>query len=129
MISNATIQAAFNDLLIAANLGYPVSWPGLSFTPPDSGVWFEAKFLPNRGVDDRLSNQGHVSPQGIYQITVFSRPQSEIKLREAVEIVAAAFPAGTAVTGSVRTTKRPFSGVMQSDGDRVSVALSIEYGE
>jgi len=127
--TNSTIQTALNDILVAADLGYDISWPGLPFTPPDSGEWLEVTFLPNRGVDDRLANDGHVSPQGIYQIAVVSRPQPEIPLRQAVESVAAAFPKGTPVAGNVRVAYPPYSGSVRVEGDRMRVVLTIEYSE
>ena len=127
--TNSTIQSALNDILIAASLGYPISWPGLDFTPPASGAWLEVTFLPNRGVDDRLANDGHVSPQGIYQVTAVSRPESELQLRSVAEEVQAAFPVGTNITGNVRITRYPYTGTLQSMDDRMSIAVTIEYSE
>jgi hypothetical protein len=127
--SNSTIQTALNDILIAASLGYDIAWPGLPFTPPTSGAWLEVTFLPNRGVDDRLANDGHVSPQGIYQIVCVSRPQSELKLRSVAEQVMAAFPKGTPISGNVRVGSHPYTGTLRSDADRMSIAVTIEYSE
>lgn len=127
--SNSTIQTALNDILIAAALPYTRSYPGLSFTPPDTGEWLEVTFLPNRGVDDRLANDGHVSPQGIYQIVCVSRPQSELQLRAVAEQVMAAFPKGTPISGNVRVGSHPYTGTLRSDADRMSIAVTIEYSE
>lgn len=127
--SNSTIQTALNDILIAAALPYPRSYPGLSFTPPDTGEWLEVTFLPNRGVDDRLANDGHVSPQGIYQIVCVSRPQSELQLRTVAEQVMAAFPKGAPISGNVRVGSHPYTGTLRVEGDRMSIAVTIEYSE
>jgi hypothetical protein len=127
--SNSTIQTALNDILIAASLGYDIAWLGLPFTPPTSGAWLEVTFLPNRGVDDRLANDGHVSPQGIYQIVCVSRPQSELKLRAVAEQVMAAFPKGTPISGNVRVGSHPYTGTLRSEADRMSIAVTIEYSE
>ena len=127
--SNSTIQTALNDILIAAGLSYPISWPGINFTPPTSGAWLEVTFLPNRGVDDRLANDGHVSPQGIYQIVCVSRPQSELQLRTVAEQVMAAFPKGTPISGNVRVGRHPYTGTLQTEDDRMSIAVTIEYSE
>jgi hypothetical protein len=157
--SNSTIQTALNDILIAASLGYDIAWPGLPFTPPDTGEWLEVTFLPNRGVDDRLANDGHVSPQGIYQIVCVSRPQSELKLRAVAEQVMAAFPKGKEILFSseignegatleldfvnqfyflepvftfrshVRVGSHPYTGTLRSEADRMSIAVTIEYSE
>ena len=118
MTTNSAIQKACNDILIAANLGYPISWPGINFTPPTSGYWLVVTHLPNRGVDDRLANDSHVSPQGIYQVTVNSRPTSEINLREVAEQVQQVFRKGTAVV---------FTDEIANDGATLELDFATEY--
>lgn len=129
MTTNSAIQKACNDILIAAALGYPIAWPGISFTPPTSGYWLVVTHLPNRGVDDRLANDSHVSPQGIYQVTVNSRPTSEINLREVAESVMAVFPKGTPIIPPLRVTDPPYDrGVMYLE-DRMELVVTVEYSE
>ena len=127
--TNSTIQTALNDILIAASLGYPIAWPGIDFTRPDSGEWLEVTFLPNRGVDDRLANDSEVSPQGIYQVVVASRPQSEIRLRVVAQTVQAVFTKGTRIADNVRVTRHPYTGTLQAESSRMSIAVTVEYGE
>lgn len=129
MTTNSTIQNALDGILIAASLGYPIAWPGQDFTPPASGYWLEVTYLPNRGVDDRLANDGHVSPQGIYQVSVVSRPVPELQLRAVAETVQSAFSPGTSITGNVRVTRAPYTTSMQSEQDRVRLSITIEYSE
>lgn len=129
MTTNSAIQKAFNDILIAADLGYPIAWPGINFTPPTSGYWLVVSHLPNRGIDDRIANDGHVSPQGIYQVTVNSRPTSEINLREVAESVMAVFPKGTVIDSPIRVTRHPYTTSVQYVDDRMELAVTVEYSE
>ena len=129
MTTNSQIQSALNGILSAASLGYPISWPGINFAPPESSYWLEVMHLPNRGVDDQLANDGHVSPQGIYQVMVVGRPGSEIALRQAAESVQAAFPKGTNVVDAVRVTRHPYTTNVQYESDRMELAVTIEYSE
>jgi len=129
MTANSAIETALNQILEAAALGYPVAWPGIDFTPPANGEWLEVIYLPNQGVDDRLADDGYVSPQGIYQVTVASRPQSEIKLREAAEAVQAVFPKGTRISGNIRVGSHPYTSSARIEDDRMRLPVTVEYSE
>lgn len=129
MTANSAIETALNEILEAAVLGLPISWPGLDFTPPTSGNWLEVNFLPNRGVDDRLANDGYVSPQGIYQVAAVSRPQSELRLRAVAEQVQAAFPKGTRISGNIRVGSHPYTTSVLIEADRMRLPVTIEYSE
>lgn len=129
MTTNTAILTALNDILVNAALSYPIGWPGINFTPPTDGEWLEVRFLPNRGIDQWIANDSDVSPQGIYQIEVFSRPQSELKLQVAIDAVSALYPKGTKLADNVRVSKPPYSSVLDIQSDRMSVSISIEYSE
>lgn len=129
MTTNSAIQASFNTILSNAALGYQISWPGLNFTPPESGYWLEVMHMPNRGVDDWLANDSIVSPQGIYQVMVVGRPGSEIALRQVAESVQAVFPKGTEIVAPIRVTRHPYTTNVQYMDDRAELAVTIEYSE
>jgi hypothetical protein len=131
MTTNTAILTALNEILANAALSYPISWPGINFnfTPPDNGEWLEVRFLPNRGIDQWIANDSDVSPQGIYQIDVYSRPQSELKFQTAIDSVSALYPKGTKLADNVRVSKPPYSSVLDIQSDRMSVSISIEYSE
>ena len=129
MTTNSEIQSAMNGILSAASLGHPISWPGINFTPPESGYWLEVMHLPNRGVDDQLANDGHVSPQGIFQVIVAGRPGSEISLREVAETVQGVFPKGTEIVAPIRATRHPYTTNVQYMDDCAELAVTIEYSE
>lgn len=128
MTTNAQIQRAFADAIIAAALGYPLSFPGVNFTPPDSGIWLEVSFLPNTGIDDRLAYDGEVVPQGIIQVMAVMRPGEGIaSLTAAAESVINAFPSGTYLSSPVRVVRKPYQGSAIQEGDRLMIPVTIEY--
>lgn len=129
MTTNSQILTALNDTLVAAALGYPISWPGIDFTPPDAEEWLEVRFLPNVAIDQWIANDSDTSPRGIYQIEVFSRPQSELKIQAIVEAVQAVFPKGTSISGNVRVSRPPYASALDIEPDRMSVAVTIKYSE
>ena len=126
--TNQQIQKALNDLLIAASLGYDIAWPGLNFTPPESGVWLEVTFLPNRGIDDGLANDSDVVPQGIYQVMAVARPGTGLfPVTNAAQSVIDSLPKGTNIAGLVRVHRHPYQGSAIKEGDRVMIPVTIEY--
>ena len=126
--TNQQIQKALNDLLISASLGYDIAWPGLNFTPPESGVWLEVTFLPNRGIDDGLANDSDVVPQGIYQVMAVTRPGNGLfPVTNAAQSVIDALPKGTNISGLVRVHRHPYQGSAIKDSDRVMIPVTIEY--
>ncbi|MCK2149534.1 DUF4128 domain-containing protein [Marinobacter alexandrii] len=142
MTANSAIKSSFDQILEAAALGYAISWPGPTGTdaagnavnpfetPTGAGaVWLEVTFMPNRGVDDRLANDGYVSPQGMYQVTVVGRPQPEIRLRVVAEQVQAAFPKGTRISGNIRVGSHPYTTSVLIEADRMRLPVTIEYSE
>lgn len=129
MATNSQILSAFYGVLHGSSLGYPISWPGYNFTPPSQGFWLEVSFLPNRGVDDRLADDGHVSPQGILQITVCGRPGDEVALREVAEEVQQVLPKGTPILPPLRVTRSPYTLSVIYAKDRMMLPVSVEYTE
>ena len=48
----------------------PVAYPNVKFTPPASGFWLQADFIPNTNRDLYLSHADPVEHRGLLQITV-----------------------------------------------------------
>ena len=126
--TNAQIQKALFDLLIAANLGYPTSWPGLDFTAPASGVWLEVSFFPNEGIDDGLGYDSTTIPQGIFQVTAATRPGDGVfPVTNAAQEVQAVFSKGTTISTPVRVQRSPYQMDPIFEGDRMMIPVTITY--
>ena len=127
-MTNSDILNAFNAILSAANLGYPIAWPGVKFTPPATGVWLEVAFFPNTGRQDGLANSAQLTPEGMYQVSCYMRPGSGIDpIEKAASAIRATFPKGRVITGSVRVTRTPYDMSLSQDGDRMAIAVTIPY--
>lgn len=125
--TNKQIQTAFNDALIAASLGYPIAFPGVDFTPPQTGVWLEVSYLPNQGIDDGVNANSSRVPRGIYQVMVFDRPGSGVyDALDAAAQVQAVFPKLSAV-GGVYVQKEPYQGSVETQSDRLAIPVTIPY--
>lgn len=129
--TNNTIYTALITILDNAALGYPVSYPGYTRTPPSTGVWLEVSFMPNRGIDDGLANNSDVAPQGIFQVMTVSRPGDGIErtggVQDAAQAVISAFPKGIKVSGLVRVNRHPYQGSTMKEDDRLMIPVTIEY--
>ena len=129
MPTNSTILTAFNSLLANAALGYPIAWQGVDFNPPGIGMWLEASFFPNEGRQSGLSNAAQLTPEGIYQVTCYSRPGvgGVVPLQAVADAVRAAFPKGQVISGPVRVTRTPYDMQFTQDDDRIAIAVTVPY--
>lgn len=126
--TNNEIYTALITLLNDAALGYPTAYPGYNFTPPDSGVWLEVMFMPNRGIAYDTGNTEEVTPQGLFQVTVYDRPGNGVDgLDTAAEAVKAVFPKGTAIAGTVRVNEPPYFLSLDSEGDKMMKVVTVPY--
>lgn len=124
---NNDIIEAFNTILAGAALGYPIAWPNVKFTPPNSGVYLRVTHAANRGIDDTLAGQ-NVIRQGLFQVTIVDH-QNEgiIELNTVAGEVAALFPKLTPLA-DVRVSRVPYvNSVADVGGGYVQLALTIEY--
>ena len=128
MPTNNEIKSALFTLLSDADLGYPIAWPGVDFTPPASGYWLEVSFFPNRGYDDGISASSTVTPEGIFQVNAVTRPGGGVM---GVGLVAAqvqaAFAKGTQVKDRVHVSRHPYQTEADKMDDRMMIAVTIEY--
>ena len=126
--NTAIAQALFTNLA-AESLGYPISYPGQEFTPPNSGVWLELMVMPNTGIDNGLAPTDETVPQGLFQVSVFNRPApgAYIVTSRAADEVKAAFLKNATITGLVRVQRNPYSFEIQPEDDRLAVIVTIPY--
>lgn len=113
-----------------APLGYPISWEGVNFTPPASGYWLVVTMMPNEGEQPGLPNDSEYLPEGLIQVEAFTRPGTGVIGLDAVaQEVIDALPAGASIEGSVRIARIPRrTGGPLTEGDRISIAVTAEYG-
>jgi len=105
----------------------PIAWPGVNFTPPQSGMWFEVRHFPNEsenlGLEDSASNLFI----GFLQVAVFTRTGSGIvKLTEEAEKIQAHFAKGTEF-GPVRVRKRPHQSPPVPSDEAIFIPVTISY--
>jgi|GEM_PF-3856050 len=126
--TNSQIMQALFSRLTEAELDYTIAWPGLNFTPPDSGIWLEVIFQPNTGIDNGLAADDGVVPRGLLTIMVMTRPGSGIVgVQQAADSVMAAYPKNATLVGLVRVSRAPQVFDLNMQDDRLGVAVSVEY--
>lgn len=111
-------------------LGYPIAWPGVNFTPPDSGYWLQVTLFQNEGQQPGLPNDSEYMPEGIIQVEAFGRPGvGYVGLDAVAEEVIDAMPAGSTLEGNLRILRKPYrTGEPLEQGDRTGIAVSARYG-
>lgn len=126
--TNNEIYMAGITLLNNAALGYSVSYPGYTFTPPATGVWLEVEFFPNEGLDNGLRYADTVVPRGIFQVSCANRPGSGLDaIHAAADQIRALYAKGTTLSGQVRVTREPYDMELQTEDDRLMVVVTVEY--
>ena len=126
---NKDIIQAFFSTLSSANLGYPIAWPNVDFTPPPIGYWLEVSHFPNSGIDVSLSAQ-QVIRQGIFQVSVMGRQNTGVLgMADVCDEVAAVFPKLTTLS-TARVSKMPYAiSAVAIDNGKIELPLTIEYSE
>lgn len=104
----------------------PVAWPGVNFTPPQTGAWLEVAWFPNETVNLALGNDGS-QLRGFGQVSCCVRPGAGIVSPLSIaEAVIAALPKGTAL-GVATVEKRPWASNVLVADDRISTYVTIRY--
>jgi len=125
---NHVIGKTLFATLANAALGYPISWPGVNFATPESGIWLEVNFLPNAPLDNGLAAADDIIPQGLMTIMVLAKPGTGVfSIQEAAESVAALYPKNASVVDLVRITRNPYQLDISESGERVGIVLRIPY--
>ena len=125
-----TLRAAVMSMIGAAGFTQPIAWPGVNFTPPNSGNWLEVILLENDPQQDYIGNDAPVCERGIITITAATRPGfGEVGLETLARTVQAAFPKGTVISGALRVTKAPTRRSTIVEPDRIMLPVDIVYGQ
>lgn len=107
----------------------PVAYPDVDFTPPASGKYLEARFLPNRPAYEGLSS-GRMD-QGLLQINVvWPRKQGVIKPNAAAAEVMAHFPKGLRLQGSgvrVKIDREPWAAAPLIEDDKTVIPVTVSW--
>lgn len=84
--------------------------------------------MPNQGIDNGLSPNDGVVPQGIYQVSVMGRPEvGPFTLNDVADQVKALYPKNATISGLVRVQRHPYSIELQPSDDRMMVMVTIPY--
>ena len=119
------IQAAFTRLTQIQNAP-PIAWPGINFTPPATGIWFEAMMFPNEPTN-LVMDSDTAEQIGFFQVTVCFRPGQGITLpMMTAEAVIAQFPKGTDL-GPVKVRMRPWLAPTVTASDYQFIPVTIPY--
>lgn len=116
------------QLVSDAGFSEPISWPGVNFTPPDSGNWIEVRLFENEPTNYGMANDATETDRGLLQLAACGRPgKGMVALDTLARSIQAAFPKGTSIEGSVRVTRQPWRLGDIVEDDRVKIPVSIYY--
>lgn len=105
----------------------PVIFPGRGGTPPASGIWLEAVYIPNETQNYGTADDGPHVLMGLFQVNVCDRPGlSPFPAIGIAEDVIAHFAKGTALSsGFVERT--PWVAALLEEDDRVTHPVTIRW--
>ena len=123
-----TIRTAAMALISALNRPEPIAWPGINFPPPATGAWLEVELFENDPQQPGLPNGASSLPRGFLQVTVCARPGAGfVPLDTIADAIIAGLPKGTSIDGVVRIVQTPYKLASLSQGDRLSVPVTVPY--
>lgn len=126
------IGAAYDDFAtklaaVASGKGVPVSFPGVPFTPPASGLWLEASWVPNEPLNYGTADDGPTLERGLALVNVCGRPGGGVgPVLDLAEHVRHAFGKGTRFAG-VRVYSKPSVTLLPSEPSRLVSAVTIHW--
>lgn len=109
MSSTLPVQQALYSRLTAVAPGAAIastliSWPNAPFTPPASGLWYEAHFLPGEPRAAGIGQSAANRHTGLLQVTINAFPNvGEGTANTEAERIIACFKRGTTLTYSGQT--------------------------
>ena len=126
-MSQKAILEAFLTHLGTMSNGVPIAWPGVNFTPPDSGLWLQASHFPNESENIAWGNDSKNRVLGFCQVSAYTRPGSGIiALSGLAEDIIAHFPKGLELAG-VRVRKRPHQSPPITEDSEIFIPVTIHY--
>ncbi len=129
MSTTDIIEAAFEKLATFVYAPQPeILYPGVSSTPPQSGMWLQPMVFPNEPGDIAWDNDACVDTRGFFQILIYFRSgQGVIDPSELADALINFFPKGSDL-GTVRVRKRPWqSPVITEDSSKLYIPVTIPY--
>lgn len=103
----------------------PVAYPGVDFTPPDSGLWMELLVFWNGSQDYAV---GRVAVgRGFFRLMVCTRPGAGlVPVTQLSEAIIAYFPKGT-LLGPARTDSTPSTGGPIITSDKLIIPVTVQF--
>ena len=124
-----TIENDFLSAVDSADFGYPIAWPGVDFTPPDTGIWLEPVIIRGDGLDPGLPMDSVYMPNGTFRVGVCTRPGNGIVAVAAMaETIAATLVKGTRFSDGTFIVNNPRAQTAIIEPDRITVPVSMAYG-
>lgn len=121
-----TLETALRNFATANSL--PVAWEDVAFTPPATGSYLEAFFIPAKTVD--ITTDGlRKRYTGIFQINICTRSGSGSATSEAIENqIIALFPLVPKTHLPVSIENTPYSmKITQNTNGFKKTAITVEY--
>lgn len=114
--------------LFSTSPAVPVSWPDVSFEPPDEGFWLEAAFFPGAVINLAMDDYSLNDVRGFCQVKVcYTADAGQLAPYALVQEVINWFPKGTEL-GPVKVNSRPSPlPVVREDKARRFIAITIPY--
>lgn len=127
MATDKDILTGALNHMAAFTTSLPIAWPGVNFTPPSEGMWFEVRHFPNTPNNLVMDNAGDQEFLGFLQVSVFDRPGAGIvKATEQAEGIIAHFPKGTAL-GPVMVRVRPYLSPPIPEDNSIQIPVTVPY--
>ena len=105
----------------------PIAWPGVSFTPPSSGMWFEVRHFPNEPDHFGYGDDAKQDYRGFLQVSVFTADKAGlITPTEEAEKIVAHFAKGTAL-GPVVVRKTPYLSPPIPEDNHIQIPVTCPY--
>jgi hypothetical protein len=108
----AAMLAAF-----AAGQDLLVKYPGISFAPPDTGIWLELVLTRNGNIEYGIADDGPAPEQGLFRVLVIDRPGNSITIAYRIaKALAQAIPKGTPLDDAFVYKKPGITGPLEDAG-------------
>lgn len=130
-MNNLMIRKALDKRLeqLASAIGVNVAWENVDFTPPATGIYMEADFLPASNEDFTIQGTATIR-RGVYQVTVVYPVNSG---SQAAELLASKIVDGFPNNYAIPTAETPvyvngepsvFSGIKDDTAYRTPVSIA-----